>query len=154
MAKSDKGDKGDKKKSEQLGMSHGSANHRLRKSILFEFVNRLGYADCFQCGEIIETIEEFSIDHKVPWLDSKDPKKLFFDLENIAFSHIKCNCGAARRLHVIGEKSAVSKLTESQAIEIKQSSEKTKVLSTRFNISDSQIRGIRRGTSWAHLNRR
>lgn len=53
--------------------------------------------NCFQCGEPIETVEDFSIEHKVPWLDSEDPVKMFFDLTNVAFSHISCNVKAARR---------------------------------------------------------
>jgi len=41
--------------------------------------------------------KELSIEHITPYLDSDDPKKLFFDLNNIAFSHLKCNSGAARQ---------------------------------------------------------
>jgi len=44
------------------------------------------------------TRENFTIEHKVPWLDSEDPVKMFFDLDNIAFSHHKCN--VAERRHV------------------------------------------------------
>lgn len=46
---------------------------------------------CFRCKEKIDSVDDFSIDHKDPWLHSTDPKKLFFDLENVAFSHEKCN---------------------------------------------------------------
>ncbi len=45
--------------------------------------------------------ETFSIEHIVPWLDSDDPKGLFFDLNNIAFSHLSCNVGAARKKQTI-----------------------------------------------------
>ena len=37
-----------------------------------------------------------SIDHKTPWLHSEDPRGLFFDIDNIAFSHKSCNYSAAR----------------------------------------------------------
>lgn len=40
---------------------------------------------CYQCGNTIDKVEELSIEHKTPWLDSDTPKELFFNLENIAF---------------------------------------------------------------------
>jgi hypothetical protein len=85
------------KKNKQLGMHYGTAAQRLRKMIMFAMVKDLGLDNCFQCGKPIETVEELSIEHKVPWLDSEDPKGLFFDLENVAFSHLSCNCSAAYR---------------------------------------------------------
>lgn len=51
---------------------------------------------CHQCGSEIENEQNLSIEHKEPWLDSDDPVGKFFDLDNIAFSHLACNCGAAR----------------------------------------------------------
>lgn len=44
----------------------------------------------------INTVEELSIEHKTPWLNSNNPKELYFDLNNIAFSHLSCNIGARR----------------------------------------------------------
>ena len=85
-----------KKKDEQLGMSHGAAANRLRKAIMFELVRETGRNVCFQCGEAIEDIANLSIEHKIPWLDSEDPVGLYFDLGNIAFSHLRCNCAASR----------------------------------------------------------
>ena len=41
--------------------------------------------------------ETFTIDHKVAWLDSEDPITAFFDLENVAFSHMKCNFAEGRK---------------------------------------------------------
>lgn len=84
-----------KKKHEQLGMNAGSAAHRLLRDILFKLVSEAGYK-CFRCGGEM-TRENYSIDHKEPWLDSEDPAKLFFDLDNVAFSHRRCNYGRARR---------------------------------------------------------
>lgn len=86
-----------KKKSLQLGMAHGTAANRLRKMILFSLLRQLELDTCFQCGREIESIENLSVEHKVPWLDSADPISLFFDLDNIAFSHLSCNVGAARQ---------------------------------------------------------
>lgn len=51
---------------------------------------------CFQCGGPLVR-ENFSLEHKEPWLDADDPVSKYFDLENIAFSHHACNVRAARR---------------------------------------------------------
>ena len=85
------------KKSEQLGMPHGTAANKLRKAILFSLLEETGKNICFQCGEKIGHMTEMSIEHKEPWLDSGDPVRLFFDLRNIAFSHLTCNIGAGRK---------------------------------------------------------
>jgi len=76
-----------------LGMSHGAANNRLRKSLLFKYVKLAGEDVCFRCNKQINSLEEFSIEHKLPW-ENKEAS-LFWDLDNIAFSHLTCNCGAA-----------------------------------------------------------
>lgn len=73
----------------QLGMPFGTACNRLRKNILFQFIVRLKENVCFKCGESILVVEDLSIEHKEPW-EGRDAK-LFWDLNNIAFSHLKCN---------------------------------------------------------------
>lgn len=83
------------KKHHQLGMNAGTASYRLAKDLLFKFLTDAGHV-CYRCGESMER-KDFSIEHKTPWLDSEDPQKLFFDLNNIAFSHKSCNIAAARR---------------------------------------------------------
>jgi hypothetical protein len=83
------------KKHLQLGMNAGTASYRLTKDLLFDFVIRAGHV-CRHCGGQIAR-EDFSIEHKTPWLDSDDPHGMFFDLENIAYSHYRCNVSAARR---------------------------------------------------------
>jgi hypothetical protein len=85
------------KKSSQLGMPVGTATHRLRKLIMFELLVETHKNFCFQCGSEILSASEFSIEHKIPWLDSENPKELFFSLENISFSHLSCNSRVARR---------------------------------------------------------
>lgn len=85
------------KKQMQLGMPGGTANGILRKSIMFSMMVALGLNECFQCGETIENVDSLSIEHKEPWLDSDNPKERFFDLSNIAFSHLSCNVRAARK---------------------------------------------------------
>ena len=83
------------KKDEQLGMDHTTAGHRLRKMLLFEFAKRLGLDKCFRCRKQL-TIDDFTIDHKEPWLDVGP--ELFWDVNNIAFSHSKCNILAQRHV--------------------------------------------------------
>ncbi len=83
------------KKSEFLGINHGTASGQLRKMILLDLLGRFGLDTCFQCSEQISTVEELSIEHKKPWFNVSTA--LFWDLDNIAFSHLSCNSAAARR---------------------------------------------------------
>ena len=99
------------KKNAQLGMNNSTAAHRLRKDIMFKLLAKLEENICYQCKKSIESANDLSVEHKIPWLDSEDPVKLFFDLDNIAFSHLSCNT-AARRIsttspeHKLGLKKA------------------------------------------------
>lgn len=77
------------KKSEQLGMSFGRACHKLRQSIMFMLVQESGRDLCVRCGKRIESVDDMSIEHITSWQDV-DPV-LFWDLDNIGFSHRKCN---------------------------------------------------------------
>ena len=96
------------KKAEQLGMPWGTANNRLRKKILFNLLLRYKENICFQCKKEINTEKELSIEHKKPWLDNGI--ELFWDLDNIAFSHLSCNCATGRK-HNKGKKSPHGILT-------------------------------------------
>ena len=78
-----------KKKSEQLGMPFGTACNRLRLKLMYSLAHQAGMGNCFVCEEPIETPDDLSIEHKKPWLD-KNPD-LFWDLDNVAFSHRRCN---------------------------------------------------------------
>jgi hypothetical protein len=80
-------------KSEQLGMPIGTASARLKKLILFDCLQRLNEAWCFQCEFAIENVDDLSIEHKKPWRYGDND--LFWDLSNIAFSHLSCNAKAA-----------------------------------------------------------
>lgn len=84
------------KKAKQLGMNPATASNRLKKMLLFSFAQKLDMSVCHQCGEKIENIDNFSVEHKKAWLDTDDPKLLYFDLDNIAFSHLRCNVSARR----------------------------------------------------------
>lgn len=61
---------------------------------MFQLIQRLGEDVCFQCGRAIESVDDLSVEHKVPWLHAD--QELFWDLGNIAFSHLRCNIGAKR----------------------------------------------------------
>ena len=89
---------GNKKKDTQLGMAHGTASNRLRKMLLFKYVVSCGDNKCFQCGKVIDNIENFSIEHKVAWLNTENPVKLFFDLDNVSFSHLSCNIASGTKM--------------------------------------------------------
>lgn len=83
-----------KRKARLLGMSFGAANGRLRKALLFKLVGQLGLANCYRCGLELDNIDDFSIEHMEDWMGSADPVKIFFDVDNIAFSHRSCNSAA------------------------------------------------------------
>lgn len=82
-----------------LGMPFGTANSKLRKLLLFSLAQKLGSDYCFRCDARIETVDDFSIEHKVPWRASSDPVASFFDMENISFSHLFCNTQHGRSLN-------------------------------------------------------
>ena len=84
------------KKTKQLRMNPSTASNRLKKLLLFDLAKRLKINWCYQCGAEIETAKRMTIEHKTPWLDSDDPQKNFFSLDNVAFSHASCNYAAAR----------------------------------------------------------
>ena len=83
------GKNSNEKRARLLGMPHSTAANHLRKNIMFHLLIRLGENICFRCGNIIETVQELSVEHKEPWEDVS--ANLFWDLENIAFSHLRCN---------------------------------------------------------------
>ena len=78
------------KKKQQLGMNTSTATNRLTRDLLFKFIVLSGKNECYRCKQPM-TRQEFSIEHVTPWLDSEDPVGLFFDLDNVSFSHQKCN---------------------------------------------------------------
>ena len=81
-------------KAAQLGMPWGTANNRLRKSIMFKYIKMAGDDICFRCEKVIERIEDLSIEHKLSWQGVST--QLYWDLDNIAFSHLSCNTGPTR----------------------------------------------------------
>jgi len=87
-------------KHDALGINFSTATQRLRKLIMWSLVQETGKDVCFRCGNQIENVDDLSIEHKAPWQSAPDPKASFFALDNIAFSHLRCNSqagGAATR---------------------------------------------------------
>lgn len=85
-----------------LGVAYSQATHRLRKLLLYNYVVKADEHKCYRCGLYIESIDEFSIDHKRPWENIS--AELFWDLSNIAFSHLSCNTKAGRKNCFPGQK--------------------------------------------------
>lgn len=73
----------------QLGMSYGTARARLTKQLLLKYVIAAGDNVCHVCSNPITEVSELSVEHIIPW-EGRDTN-LFWDLNNIRFSHILCN---------------------------------------------------------------
>lgn len=80
---------------ELLGMSVSTAANRLKKMMMLHLAQQLELDDCYRCGKTILEPEDCTLDHKEPWRDAS--AELFWDLDNIAFSHSKCNSAAGRK---------------------------------------------------------
>lgn len=88
------------KKQKQLGMNPSTASGRLVKDILWSLITETKRDVCYKCNEPM-CRKTFSVEHKEPWLDSLDPLKLYFDLDNITFTHLRCNIRDARQVRKI-----------------------------------------------------
>lgn len=80
----------------QLGINYSTARNRLNRLIFFNLVVELKKNICFRCKELILDSKDLTVDHKINWLHSENSKDLFFDMDNVAFSHARCNYSAAR----------------------------------------------------------
>jgi hypothetical protein len=83
-----------------LGMEFGKANHQLCRKIMYGWCCQLGLNKCYKgCPKkIIDRIEDWTVEHKNPWNKGKtkeEKNRLFYSLENIAYSHKRCNCGSS-----------------------------------------------------------
>ena len=90
-------DKNNKLKNERLGMSYGAASNRLKRAIVFSMIEKEGIK-CYRCGGDM-ALDNYSIEHKVDWLNNEDPVGTFFDMDNITYSHQSCNSAAAHCPH-------------------------------------------------------
>ena len=89
--------KSNKMNADLLGVSWGAACNRLRKKVLFSLIVRLKENSCHRCDGEILSVDDLSIEHKNAWRQAVDPVESFFDLNNIAFSHLSCNISAGDR---------------------------------------------------------
>lgn len=76
---------------EKLGMAYSTARSMLLKRLLFDLANKTGRDVCYRCEKRIAAIEEFSMDHILPWRASDNPLETFSDPNNVLFSHLDCN---------------------------------------------------------------
>lgn len=60
----------------------------------FTLLSALGKTNCWRCS-LPMTVETYSLDHKQPWLD--EDVSLFWDPDNIGYSHKSCNSREARK---------------------------------------------------------
>ena len=79
-----------------LGVNAGTARNRLVKDTLFRLAVAAGHK-CYRCGGELDR-QTFSIEHITPWLNSDDPVRLFYDQDNITFSHLSCNSSAGEKV--------------------------------------------------------
>ena len=76
-----------RQKADLLGMPVGTAERKLRKSIIHELASQLGKNHCRFCNSSIEKPDDLAITHVKDWEDDPDQ---FWALTNIAFSHVSC----------------------------------------------------------------
>ena len=81
---------------QQLGLAYSTARSKLLNLIVFELAKECGKNVCYRCGDEISSFEDMSIDHYEEWLHKENAHDLYFDIDNVGFSHRSCNAGAAR----------------------------------------------------------
>ena len=86
-----------KRKDLLLGEPHGTASGKLRKMLLFKYVQLAGHDVCYRCSRKIESVSDISIEHKTSWQLAAAPRSAFFNLGDIVFSHLRCNVEASNR---------------------------------------------------------
>ncbi len=85
---------------EQLGIDFGKANLRLFKMVVWNMARKSGMDKCSHCKQPIDEPDHLSLEHIEPWRGTNDREArphLFWDLNNIAFSHMWCNSGSPTR---------------------------------------------------------
>jgi hypothetical protein len=87
------------RRTELLGMPFNKASRDLWRVVILGLLHDTGRDYCYRCERRISDPKEISIEHKVPWESTQRPE-LFWDLNNVAFSHKKCNRPLSHRLKV------------------------------------------------------
>lgn len=77
-----------------LGVVPTTARNRLMRDLLWH--NLPKPALCWRCN-LPMSRDTFSIEHKVPWLHAENAAELYFDLDNVTYSHQTCNSAASRK---------------------------------------------------------
>lgn len=140
-------------------MSHGKAAHKLWRSIMFKLVQQTEQDICYRCQKRIATIKEFSIEHKESWQLADNPRKTFFDLDNISFSHQICNSrhgNSIVRIRV-GNRTTIrhnKKFTDEQAKQIKQlilTGKGDRAIASMFGVHPKTIYCIRSNVTFKHV---
>lgn len=83
------------KNKEVLGTSMSNATMRLLRSLVFDYICRMHDNYCYRC-KLPMTRQDFSIEHIKEWRGAENGQELFFDIDNISYSHLKCNTEARR----------------------------------------------------------
>lgn len=86
--------RGNAVKAKQLGINYAQASNRLARLMLFSLLVKHRENVCHRCGGVIASIGELSLDHKQAWLHVD--VGLFWDTDNVAFSHRCCNSSHRR----------------------------------------------------------
>jgi 5-methylcytosine-specific restriction endonuclease McrA len=118
-------------KSKQLGMSLGKASGILRKKIMFWLVCENKRNKCHRCG-LPMTENDITIEHKIDWQYSDKPLELFLDLDNISFSHKKCNRNSTGRKHITTNKIGFKGI-------IKDTGNRTKPYRARISVNNKWV---------------
>lgn len=82
------------KRSDKLGSPFSTEYYNMVRNILFHLVQKNNKDYCYRCGDKIETVDKFSIEHIVNWRLQENAEELFFDYKNISYSHLTCNSKA------------------------------------------------------------
>lgn len=85
-----------KRKEHAKTLGHNQIAHAtrvLKNEIIWDFLLKTGATLCYRCNKPL-TKQNWTIDHIIPWRNSQNPKLRFFDISNIAYSHLSCNSTA------------------------------------------------------------
>lgn len=75
------------RRSALLGMPFNTAERKLRKMVIYELAQQLQKNVCARCGTKIESSDDLALIHLRDWQDNPSG---FWDLTNVAFSHVRC----------------------------------------------------------------
>jgi hypothetical protein len=79
----------------RFGVSVSTARTQLINRLMFDMIVQLNKNTCFRCHNAM-TVKDFSIEHVIPWAWEENAHELFMDVNNITFSHRRCNSAHGR----------------------------------------------------------